>query len=473
MSQVAEVVRPQVLVAVPAGGAPLEESSRALALEGFEIEVARGAEDALERLRDLVPDLLVLGPGLPEEPGAGTLREAARVAGVPCLEPLPEEPTAGLAARARAAILANGARRLDEWTRLVARLPPLDAVVEVDAVALAERLAALPDDANTFVRLADGKRSVREIIDASRKSEVTAAALLGRLHADGVLRVAGSAGTRVEGTPEPDGVDWFADPASARAGVRPPGPMGVGRPVTRAPRPHRRAPLGIVAAVVALALAILVAPEWARRRGGVARPRPAVAEPAWPAADPPPALAITEPAPRVVRLPPSEPAPALAPDVPAVTSGAEAPAPPRAGDRAGAPRAGRPGSGRTAAARPAHPPGYEEAMGEGRSRLRAGDADGAAVAFRRAIDLQDTSESQTGLGQALSEGRRPDEALAPLRRATALDGGNAAAWLALGEVHLVRGETAEARSAYQRYLSLEPSGKYAPEVRQVLARLRP
>ncbi len=112
-------------------------------------------------------------------------------------------------------------------------------------------------------------------------------------------------------------------------------------------------------------------------------------------------------------------------------------------------------------------------MGEGRSRLRSGDADGAAAAFRRAIALQDTSEAQTGLGQALSEDRRPDEALVPLRRATALDGGNAAAWLALGEVHLVRGETAEARSAYQRYLTLEPSGKYAPEVRQVLARLRP
>jgi hypothetical protein len=107
--------------------------------------------------------------------------------------------------------------RPDEWAQPTSRLPPLDAVIEVDAEVLAERLASLPDDVNALVRLFDGRRTLREVIAGSGRDEVEAAAALSRLHEQGVLRVAAtSAAPPAEGTPAPtpapDGAEWFEGP---------------------------------------------------------------------------------------------------------------------------------------------------------------------------------------------------------------------------------------------------------------------
>jgi len=100
------------------------------------------------------------------------------------------------------------------------RLPPLDAVIEVDAEALAARLVSLPDEVNALVRLLDGRRTLREVIAGSGRDQIEAEAVLSRLHEQGILRVAAtSAASPAAGahapTPAPDRVGWFADPEDA------------------------------------------------------------------------------------------------------------------------------------------------------------------------------------------------------------------------------------------------------------------
>ena len=58
----------------------------------------------------------------------------------------------------------EGMRRLDEWSRLLELLPSFDAVLEVEAEMLRERLRELPDDQNDMVRLIDGRRTVGEVL---------------------------------------------------------------------------------------------------------------------------------------------------------------------------------------------------------------------------------------------------------------------------------------------------------------------
>jgi tetratricopeptide (TPR) repeat protein len=317
--------------------------------------------------------------------------------------------------------LVEGARRLDEWTRLIARLPSLEARVEVDAEILTRTLSSLPDEANGLLRLADGTRTLRDLIDESGLDEIAAAALLVRLHADGVLRVAPDRGLPpVEGTPAPEGVEWFADPVEARraalaAEAALPLPDRSRRP---APVRHSQAPRWVVGAVLVLAAAILLGPEWARRKRAQPAADPGaatVAEPAAPAPSPP-ALAVTEPQP---------------------------------------------------------PPAYVAAMADGETSRRSGDFPAAATAFRRAIAIRETAEAQASLGRALAGAGQPDLALAAFRRATALDASNGEAWLGVGEALLARGDPAGARVACERYLAVDPTGRHAGEVRSLLERLRP
>jgi hypothetical protein len=342
----------------------------------------------------------------------------------------------------------EGSRRFEEWTRLASQLPPLDAVVEVDARVLTRRLGSLPDEVNAILRLADGRRTLRRVIEESGRADVEAATLLVGLHADGVLRVApATAPSPAAGTPAPDGVEWFANPEEARRAAQAAATMVPPAERARGPEPvrHSQAPAWVVGAVLALAAAILLGPEWARRQRA-ARPEPAASpvavEPVPPALAPP-ALAITAPAPSAVTLPPAEPRP---------PEEARAPVAPPAAVRT---------------------PAYAGAMSQGEASYRSGDFPAAVASFRRAVAARETSEAQAALGRALSDAGRPEEALAALRRATVLDGSNGAAWLALGEVQLTRGDPASARAAYERYLAVDPSGRHAGEVRAVLERLRP
>jgi CheY-like chemotaxis protein len=78
-------------------------------------------------------------------------------------------------------LIMEALRRVDEWRRLLAGLPPLDTIFEVDYRVLAERLADIPDEVNRILRLFDGMRSFLQVIDDCGLSDLDAAAAIGKL----------------------------------------------------------------------------------------------------------------------------------------------------------------------------------------------------------------------------------------------------------------------------------------------------
>ncbi len=78
-------------------------------------------------------------------------------------------------------LLMEALRRVDEWRRLLAGLPPLDTIFEVDYRMLAERLADIPDEVNRILRLFDGVRTFLQVIDDCGLPDLDAAAAIGKL----------------------------------------------------------------------------------------------------------------------------------------------------------------------------------------------------------------------------------------------------------------------------------------------------
>jgi CheY-like chemotaxis protein len=78
-------------------------------------------------------------------------------------------------------LLMEALRRVDEWRRLLAGLPPLDTIFEVDYRNLAERLADIPDEVNRILRLFDGVRTFLQVIDDCGLPDLDAAAAIGKL----------------------------------------------------------------------------------------------------------------------------------------------------------------------------------------------------------------------------------------------------------------------------------------------------
>ncbi len=98
--------------------------------------------------------------------------------------------------------------------------PPADAVLAVDAAALAARLHALPDADNAVLRLADGRRTASAIVEAAGGDPDGVRASLARLLEAGVLRRVAPP----EGGPRPaphEGAEWFASPATPAAAAAP------------------------------------------------------------------------------------------------------------------------------------------------------------------------------------------------------------------------------------------------------------
>lgn len=85
------------------------------------------------------------------------------------------------------ALLMEGMRRLDEWTRLLEQMPSLDAVFEVDYHLLANRLADLPDEVNGILRLFDGRRALLQVIEDCDFPDLEALTIIGRLYSDRLL----------------------------------------------------------------------------------------------------------------------------------------------------------------------------------------------------------------------------------------------------------------------------------------------
>jgi len=85
------------------------------------------------------------------------------------------------------ALLMEGMRRLDEWSRLFEQLPPLTHRFEVDTIELAGRLGDVPDDNNRILRLVDGKRTLLEVIDGSDVGDLECLQAISRLYFEELL----------------------------------------------------------------------------------------------------------------------------------------------------------------------------------------------------------------------------------------------------------------------------------------------
>jgi DNA-binding response OmpR family regulator len=85
------------------------------------------------------------------------------------------------------ALLMEGMRRLDEWTRLLEQLPALETRFDVDAEELLPRLAEIPDENDQLLRLIDGKRTLLEVIDASEVGDLESLQAFARFYFEGVL----------------------------------------------------------------------------------------------------------------------------------------------------------------------------------------------------------------------------------------------------------------------------------------------
>jgi CheY-like chemotaxis protein len=117
-------------------------------------------------------------------------------------------------ALAAPALLMEGMRRLDEWTRLTQQLPPLDTVFEVDYRLLAERLADIPDEVNGILRLFDGVRTAIQVIDDCGLSDLDALTVIGKLNSEELIRNVEAKVIEPEGA-GPDLEGWLSDSSAA------------------------------------------------------------------------------------------------------------------------------------------------------------------------------------------------------------------------------------------------------------------
>jgi len=87
------------------------------------------------------------------------------------------------------ALLMEGLRRVDEWSRLLEQLPPLDAILTVDGDQVAERTSddSLTTDQLQFLRYFDGRRSILAVVDESGLDDVEALTSISQSFFEGLL----------------------------------------------------------------------------------------------------------------------------------------------------------------------------------------------------------------------------------------------------------------------------------------------
>jgi len=93
--------------------------------------------------------------------------------------------------RTTQALLMEGMRRLDEWSRLSELLPPFDTLLELDAEVLREGLQEMPDEQNEMLRLIDGQRTIDEILLEHGGDHVEALRKVVDLYFEGMVREVG------------------------------------------------------------------------------------------------------------------------------------------------------------------------------------------------------------------------------------------------------------------------------------------
>ena len=84
-------------------------------------------------------------------------------------------------------VLMEGMRRVDEWGRLAEQLPDLDTVYEINEQELLQRLAELPDEINSVLRLLDGRRSAMQVVDKCDQDDLETLTVISKLYFEGLI----------------------------------------------------------------------------------------------------------------------------------------------------------------------------------------------------------------------------------------------------------------------------------------------
>ncbi|HSN13730.1 MAG TPA: tetratricopeptide repeat protein, partial [Anaeromyxobacteraceae bacterium] len=138
---------------------------------------------------------------------------------------------------------------------------------------------------------------------------------------------------------------------------------------------------------------------------------------------------------------------------------------------------------RAAAAKPAPPPkpaapvvntDEEQArlLAAAERKYNSGNFLAAIGDYRKAAAIQPSAPAHVGLARALYDANKASEALSELRVAIRVNPKYAPAFLLLGEIHQGEGRNADARTAYQTFLGLSPTGEQARAVREILKQLK-
>ncbi len=87
------------------------------------------------------------------------------------------------------ALLMEGMRRVDEWSRLLEQLPPLETVLNVDGEQLAERSTddSISSEQLRFLRYFDGRRSILEVVDESGQDDIEGLTNISQFFFEGLL----------------------------------------------------------------------------------------------------------------------------------------------------------------------------------------------------------------------------------------------------------------------------------------------
>ncbi len=117
------------------------------------------------------------------------------------------------------ALLLEGMRRVDEWGRLNEQLPSMEAVFEVDYRELAERLAELPDEVNSVLKLFDGRRTLLHVLDHSEYDDLETLNIISKLYFEGLIYDVTQAGAAADMADAPPLEGWLRDPEAAAAAL--------------------------------------------------------------------------------------------------------------------------------------------------------------------------------------------------------------------------------------------------------------
>jgi len=328
-------------------------------------------------------------------------------------------------------MLMEGARRIDEWSRIEGKVPGV-AVIPVFAAVDGDHAGALdllPREWEVMAQI-DGGRDLRAIAGASAMSEFDVAKIIYGLVTTGIVelkKVEGAVEEPPPAPPVPPRKTPRQRPAQPEEHVELPGSL-LHVPSLEQTGIHRAAdPQGVP----------IISPT---------SPPPASAAPSAPAAPAAPAAPFVPPAAAAPAPPPA--APPAAPVAPA-----PAPAPPPA--------------------KPAVPPRAEDALehlDRARSTLRIGAIDEAVAAASAAVQASGGAvEASTVLARAQLKAGRVTDALATVRAALERDMLNPSLYRLLGVCAVARGELSDAVAGWERYLRLAPDDEHAEDTVHVRA----